>query len=389
MTIPIIPGPFSWLQGAGQAAGNLGTELEVRKQHAEKLTADLTDSVMTQIMNGADPAILDEPGIKQAWKKRFGFEPSSAMYKALGGKARAEGLTGEAEIKHGLPEAKASEEVAGATAGTAQANLAGATAQAELTEGIPELDAETKAAQDRATKAGARLNTSIFQGARALLGTDPKFARLAEEAATGALDAKFRYLEYARAGLSLERQRDVDSAHALHDISTELDKAYQAELKSWGTRRNQVTALITDPKKKDKADAQWILNNPPPERDAVYTKELKSYGYTMQDFQRRYRSALERVFSGGGPGEAVGPPPQGAKPSPQVNLQAMVQGAMSLKPEDAAAAIVNDLNDGSIVDEQVRIIKRSLMKMAPGDWFRKFNRALVTGTTPEPADTTQ
>lgn len=389
MTVPIMPGPWSFLADAGQAAGAVGTSIEERKRHGEEIAFRSAQSIIQQLVNGADPTILDDPAVQSVFQKGLGFKVNSQLYAAVGGAERFKGMTGAAEVKAGVPAAQAAADLATAQAAKPQAELAGATAQAQLTDNIPQLSADAQAAQALATKSGAQLNTSIYEGARSLLGTDPKFAKLSYEAATGALDAKFRYLEYARAGMTIERQRMVDEYSALRTISLELGKSYDADVASWRKELNDATVLITNPKKKQDAQANWIAANPPPDRETSYAKAIKSYGMTMDEFQTAYRNSMSQLFGPGGVGEnAPTTPPPGQPQSPSLDLTSVVNKAQALKPEDAADAVADLIRNDQIGPIQLKVVLRSLKLTSPGDWWRKFNRKFALSQTETAADTT-
>src|SRR6266849_5450624 len=107
MTVPIIPGPFSFLGEAGQALGDIGRAKEERKERAQKIAEHASTAILDAIMAGGDPAILDAPETQQTLKTAGYPQLTSAHFRYVGGAARAAGAAGEARIKEKVPEAEA------------------------------------------------------------------------------------------------------------------------------------------------------------------------------------------------------------------------------------------------------------------------------------------
>jgi len=197
MTIPISPGPFSFLAEAGAAAGAYARAKEERKRHAEEVAAYGFEMPM---------------GIIPQTKEIIARQQATALE---GGGASGRAVSGIPSE----PVAQADESVK---------KLAGANAQSALDAGVPAAQANTAKAVAGSQAAGANLNQQIFGKAGQLMNADPEFARLAAETAAGVTEARLRMLEGRRANLSLERQKLVDEARALqdmnNDIATRFDK---------------------------------------------------------------------------------------------------------------------------------------------------------------------
>src|SRR5437762_12942619 len=75
MTVPILPGPFSFLEGAGEAIGEYGQVKEERKRHGEEIAYRATQSLIQEVIQGLRPASdLDSPEVQQTFKMA-GFPP--------------------------------------------------------------------------------------------------------------------------------------------------------------------------------------------------------------------------------------------------------------------------------------------------------------------------
>src|SRR6266446_4360613 len=73
MTIPIAPGPFSFLEGAGEAVGSIAQVREERKRHGEEIAHRAAQDIITQIQNGIRPSsVLKDPEVKKLFAKAYG-----------------------------------------------------------------------------------------------------------------------------------------------------------------------------------------------------------------------------------------------------------------------------------------------------------------------------
>src|SRR6266446_9327075 len=145
MSVPIIPGPFSFLGEAGAALGDLGRAKEERKERAQKIAEHASTAILDAIMAGGDPAILDTPETQHVLSTAGYPKLTSAQFKYVGGAAAAAGAGGRAKLAERVPEREA------AAAGGA-ADVSAATSGAQIAAGVPKLTADAQAAQAEATK---------------------------------------------------------------------------------------------------------------------------------------------------------------------------------------------------------------------------------------------
>lgn len=387
MTIPIIPGPFSFLEEAGQAAGNYGAVKEERKRHAEQIAEHGSNFIMEQILKGGDPTVLDNPDVQKMMKAAYGFSFPSSVAKAIGAQSRYEASrTGAAEAA-GVPTAEA-----GAAAATA--NLSQQTSQASMAAGVPTAKAGAEAAIAEAQRTGAQLNQNIFKGATALLGSNKRFARLAYEAATGQLDARLRYLEYSRANLTLQRQQMADNAQILLGAMKEGAGQYDRAMKEWETG---LQPYLLEHGDTPEARQAYADANPPPDQDKITGDYIKStFGFDKAEYQRRLNAAMSVLMPSGtkeskgnqtGGAPAAGGTTSAQPTMPGTNKSQQVIAAISSNnyaydPTTAGYKLAAAVQGEQLTDLEAAAIVAHLRSTAPGDWFKKFEARYKLGPKP-------
>lgn len=411
MTVPIVPGPFSFLSSAGAAAGDYGAVREERKRHGEEIAAAGAQSIMQQIMQGYKPAsVLADPEVQSLFKKAYGVsipgavlpQPKELVQRKTAANLQAQPAGGASErAVTGVP----SEAVAGA--GEATQKLAGATAQSQLNAGLPDINAETQVAVAQAQREGAQLNVNIFRGARTLLGNDPKFARLAYEAATGALDARLRILEYSRGQLTLDRQLWADRTRILLDQGKEASKRYDDAKKQWD---QQLQTYVLEKGDTPEIRSAFTEANPEPNPTEIADKYFKDVlGYGIEEYRQRLSRGIDVLNGVGGedqggqgapkpidkPGAQGTPTPGTAQPTGQppaqpatTRVQQIMSNMVKMDPEASADQLADAVRDQKITQEEASVIAYQLRSTAPADWFRKFTRTYTAsslrGTSIEP-----
>ena len=297
MTVPILPGPFSFLAEAGQAVGSYAQAKEERKRHGEELAHRAVIDLINQVHQGLRPAsVLADPEVKKLFK-HAGFpeipdvllpQPQEITQRktaaALG--AMPEGGAAERAVT-GVP----GEQVAAAQESVTK--LAGAKAEADIAAGLPQIQAQTEAAVAQAQQSGASLNRSIFEGAQRMLGGDKNFAKLSYEAATGALDYRIRLMMLNRENLTLERQRIADQARYMLEGMKEARTLFtQAQADYDKQKRQDMVTAGLDPTD-DKAVAKYEAAHPPPQYDDILTQYLKdTFGVDQNEFHRILREGI-------------------------------------------------------------------------------------------------
>jgi osmotically-inducible protein OsmY len=383
MTIPIIPGPFSFLSEAGQAAGDIGRAKEEREARAQKIAEHASTSILDQIMAGGDPAILDSPETQKVLKTA-GYPPlTSSHFQFVGGAAAALGAAGRAKIKSDVPGREA------AAAGTA-ADVSARTGQAQLSVGLPELDAEAKAAQARAAGAGAEFNVTVYNAARQRFGDikDPEFRNLAIDAATGVLDYRIRRLESNRYRLTFERQLMADKTRLLLEsmrnqegVFKELNDNYEKQ------RRIDMFKIGADPND-EKITRQYEQIHPRPSMEDAQNAILKSQGVSPDEFKNLMRHTYDLqaapASAPGGPGAPTGDPGGAAPPTFASSdlSEAFSQLQSATDPDVAGRQFAEALNAGVYSISEARLVFQEAKKKLPAAQYRKLRDAFNKNVTP-------
>jgi hypothetical protein len=162
MTIPVIPGPWSFVERIGQAAGAIGSEMRNRYLQDQQLAQQDADLILRIVQQTGDPRMINHPSVQAALGGALGAAPgimdvlltpeqqkgasiqampeSPRRDTALGIPTKAESRAGEAKagitadylegVQTGTPQAAAV--AGGPTAGAAAAADVGAQAQVML-----------------------------------------------------------------------------------------------------------------------------------------------------------------------------------------------------------------------------------------------------------------
>lgn len=381
MTVPIYPGPWSFLGEAGKAAGAIGTAIETRQEKEQADAQQGVNFMLTQIAAGRmDPSVMNTPQAQSLLRKArlpvVNLQPSSADIIERTRRGQIQGLTrkaaGTAPMAAGaavtgqpagamLPQGQPMTEddqaalraLTGVTSGPvarahertemAGADLAEANAHIGQVQGHI-LDATSQSTIE-ATIAQNTTQQEVYRSLNDLLGQNPDIPgynmtarELAAAAAGGFLPAITQRLTLERYGYTMERQMAVDETRTLLEMMSSSSNIYNQQLQHWNTGLQQARteaelrgANLDDPKQ-----AQAVLNaytervGPPPTREGVENEMLKSYGMTRQQYQQR----IQHSIGLGGLG-SMGPDPaaqpggdNNQEPTDQNRTNRMIAGAV-------------------------------------------------------------
>ena len=356
MTIPIIPGPFSFLASAGQAAGAIGTEVQQAKERRRKQAQDNINNLMALINSGrASVAILNKPAamaefraagipIPQTVNLELGapggagmgapgipislhtpdtFTPSADdRIQQMTRDALAGPLTPQqqsAVTKVPTPAAAAAAETtAVAGANTARANARTNVAQADVAEAS--VPGEISA---------ANFKKEVFNGALISMGNDPAFRHLAEEAAAGVLQARITALQMSRASLTENKQREHDQAVFISGMENDIDTSFNKAAIQWTTGQqaavqqavsnSQLTDKpidINDPTQIAPVLREYESRQPRPNYEDVRDRYLSARGFTLGSYQAALKGIAPLLGIGSGPAQGT----TQAAPRPQRKL---------------------------------------------------------------------
>lgn len=325
MTIPIIPGPFSFLASAGQAAGAIGTEIQQAKERRRKQAQDNINNLMTLINSGrASVAILNKPAamaefraagipIPQTVNLELGA-PGGAGLGAPGvpislhtpdtftpsAEDRIQQMTRDALAGPLTPQqqsavtkvptpaaAAAAETTAVAGANTATANARTSVAQANVAE-----------ASTPGEIAAADFKKEVFDGAMLSFGNDSNFRHLAEEAAAGILQARITALQMSRASRTDKQKTQHDQALFILGMENDIDTSFNRAATQWTAgQQAAIQQAVSNSKLTDKpidendpAQIAPILRayegrQPRPTYEEVRDRYLSVRGFTLTSYQ--------------------------------------------------------------------------------------------------------
>ena len=353
MTVPIVPGPFSFLAGAGQAVGAVGQAMQAREERKRQEAQEDFRLLMNLIATRPEQAteLLNQPAAQRTLAA-VGVLPAGTELPpapglpeiALPGGERMPATPGRPgrtlpyQFAETLPEmvsaeqARAiarggaagravsrvpSEAVAGAgerttIAGAGEAESRAVTAGAQAGIAAPLAQAQLTVAQAGARAAGSGADASIarnnvmkaiFDGAQETLGTAPEFRQLAQEAALGILPLRVQRMSANLQYLDVAERRRAQEQIAVLTVQREIGDNYQQAIAAWerakeaqaAQARNNATMTGHDPVEAEaNARAAFTQQSPPPTFERSRDDYLRTMynGMTATEFSAHARSVL-------------------------------------------------------------------------------------------------
>lgn len=303
MTIPIIPGPFSFLAGAGQALGQYG---QVREEHRRQALAERTDAaeravrlVMAGILGpeALTPEMLQGAGVELPGGVTPQEPPSVSLART---QARQAPRRGEAEIR-GLE--------AGATTAEATAAVAPEMAQAGLTVARGQAERqpfETTIASQRARAAEAQADLEIaqsgalsaaFKGVTEIFGQpgNEEFKSLARAAVMGILPYYTQRLQATFGGQATRHQILLEALGNINSLFLQQYKVWEDGLNS--AKGRGLFRDMTD----EEARAAYMKEAPPPDFNTIRDQYVQTtLGLSPEEFTAAIRRAIPTA-TGAGP----------------------------------------------------------------------------------------
>lgn len=349
MTIPIEPGPFSFLPGIGQALGAYATQKEENRQTRLKEAKDQAHNFIALRLAGLmKPKDFDTPEV-QAVFHMAGFGPvtsdetpeelshimQGSYLRGLINPAEAKPMSDEQRVAAGAPERGLSEgidaKVAGAKAAVPQANLAGATAEAQIpragmTAQVGQVGQQGKTATSIAdtwieaqyakTKKLPKNGAEAFAAASA----DPNIGPLAQQLGQSFFD---QAIETLRAKLAKEAtERAMAEARAKGASGTGLDDY----LRIYSTQQQRLNDQLKSLDKPSSTDqmmagvaAQQRARGKTPSPLMVQAEgRVSEYGRRRQEIEQQLQQIGDQITQvTGGKIGAPGVTPPGQSDSPQ------------------------------------------------------------------------
>lgn len=283
MTIPITPGPFSFLATAGEAVGDIGTALQAKKQRLDTEARARLSDILQLINAGAEPTPF--LGAGGAAAEHLGLAPAGQ------GAALLQGPAERARLQLDLARAQTAQAQGAAKITGAKADTAVPTAAAELT------TAQAGATQAQATAAAAQSDLGVRQRINELVTTQLKtpeegFGLLAARAAAGTLPYYSVLIQARSANNSLERQQNADRFKLLFEPLSNTDAVWRERLRSWEQRKIVETLGREEDKEFIK---QWELNNPQPSVQAIQQELLEAAATQRGLTPEQYNAELDKT----------------------------------------------------------------------------------------------
>jgi hypothetical protein len=416
-----MPGPFQFLAEAGQTLGAIGEEKQRREERARAIAEKGTSMLLNQILQGGDPAILDDPGVQKMMKTAYGFSVPSKYFSAIGATPRYEAEVTEAERRAGVPAAKAGAEAATAGVTTQRAGITAGelgrvqpgTAAARAVAEVPSEpvassaeEAATTGARLKATQ--ARFQQNITEGAVRLFGEDKDIRRIAEMAAIpGVLDYTLARIQEQWHMMSQDRQNRATNTQFLMGAMREGTIVYKQRVDDWATSRDKVMAakqrellqsitqyqtMHSDEETaafKLKAEAEleaymqnWETGNPEPQFETEFKNFLHTtYNMTPEQYSDFIHGGLEmgdpatarrqREAGTSGAGTGAGTPP----PDPKQRIGGAIRASVVGDPTINGRFFGRNVKNKKFTDLEAHQVLTHLQRLMQPDVFAKFEAA--------------
>lgn len=323
MTIPIIPGPFSFLGEAGQAAGAVGDALLARRKRELEEGRQQLAGMLDLVSQGASVPI---PAFVDAGRRaglQINEQTATDLFELAKRRARASLRTGEATARGTEADAAIKESQVPVAPGMAAAGLR--TAQAGAT------SAETEAAAGQTELPVKQRIAELVQ--TELKKPETNFGRLAARAAAGILPyySALLQLRYQNNALKLEQMRE--QFKLFFEPMDNASTVWRDRLNKWEMRRQTETLPFSDDQEEIK---KWEQANPQPTLEAVQQELLQSAagarGLTVEQYNQKMNQMVGLV----GEAEEISMPPGKIKALKE-RVAAVLAGAKT--PEQAISEI--------------------------------------------------
>src|SRR5213082_2288716 len=249
MTVPIIPGPFSFLATAGQQFKEFGETVQEHRKFAQEQARKGIEHLENLVQLGIFPAealsskeamhLYRIAGVGLAPGTQAIPQPAAARNRITSQElAAVKPGTPQAAAVAGIPTPKQAQAVEGKAAAdvATQANIQ-KRAETASAAGGPEAEGTLDAAAAQQKLAQTELQNQVTEGAKRLIGDSPEAAKLSEEAALGILPYRIHKLLADRQYLGIERQVLADNARLMLAGLNNITKAYHDAVGAHEVRR--------------------------------------------------------------------------------------------------------------------------------------------------------
>lgn len=330
MTIPIIPGPFSFLTSAGQAAGAIGSalterdryrkELALRQQAAAQANIGILQRILAPeafaqggsaapLVTAAGipdikPADIEVPGsvaIGRRQKKELDQLPVGSRQSQITSGVATEGQAAQDEAQQQEAETaiRALAEIVSPEQLRQYKHLLSPTA-AKVAENLFLEKAQTELQQQDPLRVEAKMQSDIRSSVIKRLPRDPLFSKVADYAAVGGLGYLLQDLENQVRFVTGRQALNTEKIRLVVATTNQAAQAYRQARAQWeaGLAKTRTEALGIEgstlsqqekTKKLNETDADYTQRNPMPNYDQFLQEALSSAGLDQGDFQQAFR----------------------------------------------------------------------------------------------------
>lgn len=358
MTIPIRPGPFSFLLGAGQAAGSFGEAL-IAKHERERQQALQNAGLLQQLITGPN-AVLDPStmapqlasslgrlGIQGLTPQSIAPNPTVARNKAIAGMEAGP----RKDIAQGIP---TEADVAVNTAQGAEANVTNQVLHdltpeqmqelrkvkspelAKLLDNVQIEKVKTDLLAQDNNRLEDQVQATIRKDVLKRFPNDPQFRKIGDYAAIGGLGYLIGQLQESGAFARAGQQIDMEKIKAWTTLTTQAGSAYRQELNDWTEKRQAAIANVAlnfdqeDIGSKeynqavDAAVKAFESNFPKPDIEKIKDAVIGASGISKQDYEAA-GNAVIKASSKAGPTSSGGVRAKGVSDQQFNQIKALFQ----------------------------------------------------------------
>lgn len=327
MTLPIRPGPFSFLAGAGQAAGSIGEAL-IAKRERDRQQALQNAGLLMQLISGPNATVdptsvapqvvsaLQGLGIQGITPQAVVQNPTIERQKAIS--ALPPGP--RKELAQGVPtEAQAAvDTAAGAEANLTTQALQGLTidqirnikhilpdAAAKLADQVVVEKMKTELVQQDPQRIEAQVQSEIRKDVLKRLPRSPIFSKVADYAAVGGLGYLLQDLENQGRISAEGRAQNTEKIKLVTAVTSQSANAYRQARSQWeaGLKQARQNALGLEgatgslspeevTKRLNAADKDYLARNPMPTYGDFLDQLTSESGLNKSDFEEAFRSLV-------------------------------------------------------------------------------------------------
>ena len=274
MTIPITPGPFSFLSSAGEAVGEIGKALEIKRQRLDAEAHSRLNDILSLIQAGAEPGPFLAAGGAAAERLKLAAPGQGAAL-----------LSGPAErARLALDLARSQTRKEGVAASVAEQTQGAQVQTAQEAARIAKINADA-ATSDLGVR--QRINQLVTEELKV---PESNFGLLAARAAAGTLPYYAAIIQSRAQDRTLERQANADRFKLFFEPLDNAGPLWQQRVQQWESRKTLETSGMEPDEVKE-----WEKNNPAPALVAVQQELLENAARARGMTVDQYNAELNKT----------------------------------------------------------------------------------------------